>query len=47
MTDDNVYLFKIKNNYVKLKLNGAATVFTTVVNIEELSKSYNVEPCSS
>jgi len=47
MTDDNVYLFKIKQNYVKLKLNGAVTVFTSAVNIEELSKSYDVEPCSS
>jgi hypothetical protein len=47
MIDDNVYLFKIKQNYVKLKLNGAVTVFTSTVNIEELSKSYDVEPCTS
>ena len=47
MIDKNVYLFKIKQNYVKLKLNGAVTVLTSAVNIEELSKSYDVQPCTS
>ena len=34
-------------NYVKLKLNGPITVLDPGVNIEELSKYYEVEPCSS
>lgn len=47
MTDNDVPLFKVKRNYVILKLNGTATVFTTTVNIEKLSESYDVMPCSS